>query len=664
MRRSLLVVLLLALLGAGAFLRLSRLDYPTMGSDVMVYYGICENAIPPGELMMNSSKYLGDLPPLWFAAHNWFLQTFRLPVTFRNARLPDAIVGILTILVAYGAGRAAGGRGTGVVAALFVAIQPLHVQMSRECYFYAPIVLGCFLALWAFMQLADRLGSGRPPGAGFFALAIAGFLLLTNVQISSWNFAAIFALFLYGLLVPAALRRQTSWWPVALLTMGFFLIGAPSLLGEWGMRDAINSLFGERKDYWKNIFGDRLGNPWIDSGRILCAYLTGSGGVRLATSLLCLLAGAGAVAHRGKADRKMRLFGGFATATIVLLIALHMKSSYPMENRHYANLFPLLAIGSCLGLRHWSEWLLAKFLRPSRVPDASAALAGLFVLGVNAFPAWLSTRLDWEPPYAAINRWVDENLPPKTVVQCDRYLTPMHEFRVNPATNVVYTFTVPNEPIQAYTGSRWRETAKEFIRRNPLAAYLEINKSYWPRLGPWTWPHTQFARKQTFADEAAVRLDKLGLFYRSRQFAFPREWIPVSLFYNTEEDLVERARAAGERTLCLFGAGWEYTKTQDYSDWYAVPETATAILHNLTPAPLSVHLEVAGVAYPAAVTLTAYAGSNAVFAANQFQTQRLGPIELAPGRHEIRLGNLTRTQPPARLLVQRLGVVGQSSATP
>ena len=30
------------------------------------------------------------------------------------------------------------------------------------------------------------------------------------------------------------------------------------------------------------------------------------------------------------------------------------------------------------------------------------------------------------------------------------------------------------------------------------------------------------------------------------------------------QDLVDRARKAGDRLLCLFGPGWEYTKTQDY----------------------------------------------------------------------------------------------------
>ena len=643
---------MLLLLVGGGYLRLARLDYPTMGSDVMVYYGICQSGVSPGELMINSPKYIGDLPPLWFAAHNAFLQLFNLEVNFRNARLPDAIVGILTLLAVFGAGRAAGGLRTGLLAALFVAIQPLHVQMSRECYFYAPIVLGGFLAIWAFMHLAGRLNRSRPPGPAFYALAFSSFLLLTNVQISSWNFAAIFALALYALLLPRAFRKSISWRPVIWTTLGFFLIGVPTLLSDWGMRDAIVSLFGERKDYWHNIFGDRLGNPWLDSGRILLAYLGGSGGVRLWASVMCLVAGIGAVAGRWKSDRKMRLLGLFAAGAILLLVTLHMRSAYPMENRHYANLFPLLAVLSALGLIHWGDRLLGLIRLPG-APIGSLALAGGFVVGLNAHPAWLATWLDWEPPYAKVAKWADDHLPAGTVVQCDRWFTPWNEFRVNPSSNVVYTFTVPNEPIQTYTGSRWRETAKEFIAINPLAAYFE-NKSYWTRLGPWTWPHGQFARRQEFEDEIAARLDQMGLFYRSRQLAYPREWIPVTIFYNTEDDLVARARQANKRLLCLFGHGWEYTKTQDYRDWYALQQAATVRLHNLTPAPIRAYVRVVAAAINGPVTLTAYSGSNVVFQANQIGTNRLGPLQLDPGHHEIRLGNLSRSQPNAILLVQRI----------
>lgn len=652
MRKSMSVFTLLLLLLVGGYLRLARLDYPTMGSDVMVYYGICQSGVSPFELMVNSPKYLGDLPPLWFATHNAFLQLFNLEVTFRNARLPDAILGTLTLLAVFGAGRAAGGVRTGLLTALFVAIQPLHVQMSRECYFYAPIVLGGFLAIWAFMHLIARRENGRPPGAPFYLLAFSSFLLLTNVQISSWNFAAIFALALYAVLLPAALRGNMSWRPVVATTVGFFLIGVPTLLSDWGMRDAIVSLFGERKDYWQNIFGDRLGNPWLDSGRILLAYVGGSGGLRLWASALCLLAGAAAVARQWKSERRLRLFGWLTAGTIVLLVTLHMRSAYPMENRHYANLFPLLAILTAVGLVHWGDWLMALVRHPA-ARRGSLALASLFVLGLNAYPAWLATHLDWEPPYAKVAKWADENLPAGTVIQCDRWYTPWNEFRINPSSNVVYTFTVPNEPIQAYTGSRWRETAKEFIAINPLAAYFE-GKTYWTRLGPWKWPHDQFARKQEFTDEIASRLDQMGLFYRTRQLAFPRDWIPVTIYYNIEADLIARARASGKRWLSLFGPGWNYNKSQDYRDWYILRDEAIVRLHNLTTAPFDIQLDVTGLANQNTVTLTAGAGPNAVFSPNQLQTRRLGPIPLAPGLNEIRLSKLAPAEPSSLLLVQRI----------
>ena len=176
---------LLAILSIGGYLRLSHLGSGTMGSDVMEYYKICQSGVRPGELMLNSQKYVGEVPPFWFAVHNWFIQTFRLEVTFGTVRLPDSLFGILTILAAFGAGRAARCSRVGLLTALFVALQPLHIQMSRECYFYSAIVLGCFLGMWGLLRLANRVERGEAPDAAFYALLLTGFLLLTFIQVSS-----------------------------------------------------------------------------------------------------------------------------------------------------------------------------------------------------------------------------------------------------------------------------------------------------------------------------------------------------------------------------------------------------------------------------------------------------------------------------------------------
>ena len=84
-------------------------------------------------------------------------------------------------------------------------------------------MLGCFLALWAFLRLANRLDRHQSPGVAFYFLAIPGFVLLTYTQTSSWSFALVLIVALYSLLIPATLRRKLPVRHLAGMTGGFFL---------------------------------------------------------------------------------------------------------------------------------------------------------------------------------------------------------------------------------------------------------------------------------------------------------------------------------------------------------------------------------------------------------------------------------------------------------
>lgn len=643
----------LAILAVGSYLRLTLLYTGTMGSDVMEFFKICQTGVSPAELMLNAPKHIGELPPLWFAAHNWFLQTFGLEATFGNVRLLDALTGILTLFAAFGAGHAAGGRRVGLLAALFVALQPLHIQLSRECYFYSAIVLGCFLALWAFLRLANRLDRHQSPGVAFYFLAIPGFVLLTYTQTSSWSFALVLIVALYSLLIPATLRRKLPVRHLAGLTAGFFLVGLPILLASWGVSYAFSLMFGERGAHWGTVFGEQERNLLATAGHILGAYLVGRGGFRTVASILLLLVGGAAFAKGWKSERKLRVFAWFSLGAFALLALIHSKSIFPAENRHYSSLFPILAIGVSLGLVRWADLAAAKWKASPALAKLPLAVPPVLVIALLGWPAWLSSQQDFSPPFRAISDWADSRLPPGTVILCDRWFTPWNEFRINPATNVTYTFTIPSEPIQTYTDSRWRDTAKQFFAVNPLAAFFE-QKVYWARLGPWTWPQENFARQEVFEDKAAARLDAMGLYYRARPMDYPREWIPLVMYYNTEEDLVARAHKAGDRLLCLFGPGWQYTKTQDYRDWYVLQDEATVVVHNLAAEPVSASVEVTGTAVQGPVTVMVQAGVTGAFQPNQIQSVRLGPLQLQPGRNEIRLRNLKKPGAPAALLAQRI----------
>ncbi|MDD2235644.1 MAG: glycosyltransferase family 39 protein, partial [Kiritimatiellae bacterium] len=147
---------LLLILAVAAGLRFYDLDRASMGSDVMEFYKIAQAGIPPGELLRNGANYIPGVSPVWFAAHNAFLQFFRLKATFGEVRLLDALAGWLTVLAIFGLGSRLGGRAFGLLAAFCLALHPIPIQMSRECYFYAPVMLGCVLMLWGLLILVDR----------------------------------------------------------------------------------------------------------------------------------------------------------------------------------------------------------------------------------------------------------------------------------------------------------------------------------------------------------------------------------------------------------------------------------------------------------------------------------------------------------------------------
>jgi hypothetical protein len=643
----------LAILAVGSYLRLTLLYTGTMGSDVMEFFKICQTGVSPAELMLNAPKHIGELPPLWFAAHNWFLQTFGLEATFGNVRLLDALTGILTILAAFGAGTAAGGRRTGLLTALFVALQPLHVQLSRECYFYSGLVLACFLGLWSVLRLAARLARSAAPDVGFYVLALSGFFVLTSAHTSSWSFAAVLVVAWYVLLIPAVWHKRMALRHLIGFTLALFFAGLPVLLSSWGLQYALSLTFGERGAYWANVFGEQDRNFFLTTWQMISSYLMGRGGIRTVASLLLLVGGIWTCARAWKTDRQLRAFASFGVGAFVLLAFLHARSAFPVENRHYSSLFPILAIGVSLGLVRWADLAAAKWKASPVLAKLPLAAPPVLVIALLGWPAWLSSQQDFSPPFRAISDWADSRLPPGSVVLCDRWFTPWNEFRINPSTNVTYTFTIPSEPIQTYTDSRWRDTAKQFFAVNPLAAFFE-QKVYWARLGPWTWPQENFARQEVFEDKAAARLDAMGLYYRARPMDYPREWIPLVMYYNTEEDLVARAQQAGDRLLCLFGPGWQYTKTQDYRDWYVLQEEAIVVVHNLTAEPVSASVEVTGTAVQGPVTVMVQAGVTGAFQPNQIQSVRLGPLQLQPGRNEIRLRNLKKPGTPAALLAQRI----------
>ena len=102
-------------------------------------------------------------------------------------RLTSALLGTLSVLVAYWLGKEAGGRGTGQLAALFLAVAFLHV---RDSHYVMPGITAAFLTSLGVLcsVLAMRMGaSERRSGSGrsgrrylVLAAAAAGYAITTK----------------------------------------------------------------------------------------------------------------------------------------------------------------------------------------------------------------------------------------------------------------------------------------------------------------------------------------------------------------------------------------------------------------------------------------------------------------------------------------------------
>lgn len=148
--------LALALIGTGgAALRLWQLDALGFNSDEAVYSGQAAAIAADPELK--------EIFPI-FRAHPLLFQYvlsigFRVGIDETGLRVIGVAVGLLTVWLAFLLGRLLYGTRVGLVTALFVALMPYHVVVTRQVLLDGPMTLFATLALYLVARFAH---SGRP----------------------------------------------------------------------------------------------------------------------------------------------------------------------------------------------------------------------------------------------------------------------------------------------------------------------------------------------------------------------------------------------------------------------------------------------------------------------------------------------------------------------
>lgn len=143
-------VMLCAVLGVAAAVRMVGLDNVGFNSDEAVYAG-------QAAALAGNPVYAGTFPV--FRAHPMLVQSL-LSLVYRAGehdtagRFVIAALGVATVAAVYLVGAELYGRGTGLLAAAFVAIMPYHVLVTRQVLLDGPMVLCATLTLWCVARFA------------------------------------------------------------------------------------------------------------------------------------------------------------------------------------------------------------------------------------------------------------------------------------------------------------------------------------------------------------------------------------------------------------------------------------------------------------------------------------------------------------------------------
>jgi len=660
--RRLVVVTLAAIIAGGAFFRLAYLGMSALRADTITFWNICGRPITLGAIFGDWLKLMGVTGqfPFPMAFTKWFLDVFHLPLTFFTLRLPSALWGILTVGLAFGLGRALAGVKAGLLLALLTALNPLHIQISREAYYYAPLVAGAYLSTWALVLAFDHYRRGKPLPASFQVINGVGFFLLTYSQPTGWSLALLttVGIVIFLGLADRKAGKLTSGTVIALVVFG--VLGVPLLTCGWALKHLIMNATGPAKEAALKALAVQHGGVGVLTWRLVTSFAWGSTLPGAVVSLAAVGLGLAAVGRQRRTNPHLVLLPILLAVGFGLYLLFRGSTGATYSARYLAALLPVYLSVLSLGLIEAGR--LGPRLRAGGAMVSAGGVIAALAVGWLVYPGWLCVRLTGKPtPYKEIVRWMDTHMPAGSLVLVDRWYEPWNELRVHASTNVFFTFTVPNEPVDVFLKADWRKTAREFFARFPRAGYLEITKEYWdvPEVGPWDWPRRYFKRHVVFANRAGLALRRLGLASREDFYAADTNRLVVEFFYNRLEDILAKAREAGLKELVLYGDGWKYTKTKDYHDWRVFEQHADLLVFNLSDGPRTLFLELRGAAMGGAKDISGPGGIKHTFPAGKMEVWRVGPFRARPGESVLTLRDPLWTLGKVPLLVDgvRVGTV-------
>jgi len=621
------------------------LEYVQSDGGLVKYWNFCWGDFKTGRSMV--------LPRMTACA---LVKGFGLESNRFNVRLSYALMGILTVPALFLLGLRLGDRRLAWILAFLGTINPFLVFYSREAHIYAfPLLFNALAAAFAAGVIQALRRMERPRTSDVVWLSAAS-ILACHSHMSSWPLVGLLWVLVFGLLI---LRRNDAVacsairglglafaiWILSILPWIIIFISAlftakESFLQGGGLSDFIN--------LWRLPFMMTWGGSWplgiVTVGLLLAGI---AGGVISARwrPFMCVLIGLGII-----------LFG-----VLSVMMGIGRGAFAP---RYYTPLWLFFNLASGLGVLLLSERMAGvvqrlggKAVRAEHVMIGMCAAVALCMLA----PIYWILSLPGNPmPYSMINRWMDTNLPKGTLVIVDRWFEPWNEMKYHAPTNVIATFTIPSEPYDVMMKYNWPQTVKDFFKKYPDSAYLEMVKTS-PVIGQhWDWLRQHFGHHITFTNKPAILL-RQAVLAPDIYYDASTTRIVVELFYNTREDAVKQARSASQETLVCYGPGWGYVKLwqqfRDFRDWRILEDKASLDVYNLTPQTNTVSLLVRGMAANGAKRVRFGMLGQADFQNLQLAEWRIERVPLKPGLNQFMLTDVLWSAAKIPLLVDQVEIL-------
>ncbi len=385
----------------------------------------------------------------WPAAVDWFLpadvddaaEKTRLYIL---GRLTTAFYGIFTVLLLYPVGRRLYGRArTGLLAALFLALNVQHIHNSMYITTDVPVAFYTLLCFYFAVKAFDR---GRFSYWDLLAGLAAGLTASTKYNGASILVApalVVFFFFVNELRVPAAERKiwpalwRLSWRWILLWVVFFvgFAVGTPFAVIDW---QGFSTDFVWNLDHYSEGHAGAMGsgNWWF-----YISYLArqGMGFGQFGLALL----GIGALLWGRRQKDVLYL--------VFLVLYFYEISAFTVRfTRNLLPIVPLLALYAAVGLELIIGWVGGREEVRSGRRRLAAAVGLLLLAAVMYYP--VHDRV-WEEikgrrPYSGqlIAQWVPANIPDGATVAAELY-TPRIEWGDR---LLVYQRFLHRKPIEWY----------------------------------------------------------------------------------------------------------------------------------------------------------------------------------------------------------------------